>query len=161
MALHTFGAPCISRLRASHFPRKERGHIVQCSAAEFSLLARFGRSSCNVQPIRDLRHPHFLQRRLRRCPSPLFLPPPIPSNSRLILLFCITKDKSNLDLSLSLSLSLSPFPPSCEKWPTDRPSDSGGGATSWLSAGAILRSIFLRSVASSLSRRKKRRNIVL
>ena len=99
--------------------------------------------------------PSFLPACLPACP------PPIPSNSRLILLFCITKDKSNLDLSLSLLPAKNGHGRPATDRPSDRPSDSGGGATSWLGAGAILRSISLRSVAPSLRtrRRRRRRNI--
>ena len=149
------------------FFERERGQVVQCSCcsrslAELNPLAP-SLPSCNVPPIRDRRHPHFLQRRRRPRPplSPSFLPGGLPAclplplsfsfNSRLILLFCITKDKSNLDLSPLPLLSAKNGRPSDR--PTVRPSVRfrGRGTTSWLSAvaaaRAILRSISLHSVA--------------
>ena len=146
------------------FFERERGQVVQCSCcsrslAELNPLAP-SLPSCNVPPIRDRRHPHFLQRSPSLLPGglPACLPLPLSSNSRLILLFCITKDKSNLDLSPLPLLSAKNGRPPSEERPSDRATDRpsvrfcGRGTTSWLSAvaaaaRAILRSISLHSVA--------------
>ena len=140
------------------FFERERGQVVQCSCcsrslAELNPLAP-SLPSCNVPPIRDRRHPHFLQRRRRPRPplSPSFLPGGLPAclplplsfsfNSRLILLFCITKDKSNLDLSPLPLLSAKNGRPPSEERPSDRATDRpsvrfcGRGTTSGLSAVA-------------------------
>ena len=135
------------------FFERERGQVVQCSCcsrslAELNPLAPSRSLPATFRPSeigdilifysgggvgRVLRSllPPFLAAFLPAPPLPL----PFSSNSRLILLFCITKDKSNLDLSLS------PPSPLCEKWPpslrrtdrrtdrrTVRASDSAGGA---------------------------------
>ena len=75
---------------------KEDRQVVQCSCcsrslAELNPLAP-SLPSCNVPPIRDRRHPHFLQRRRRPRPplSPsflaAFLPSCLPSPSPLLRL---------------------------------------------------------------------------